>query len=107
MLNALRGIARRDARGSVASRMTQLGSINVDSLARELASVLRRHLDGSRTEAPNELTPDEVAKRLRKSRSWVYARMSSGELPFVQVSPSRRIIRAADLEAFLIARRAA
>lgn len=53
----------------------------------------------------SELTPGEAAARLGKSRTWIYARMRSGEIPFVQVSTQRRVIRAADLDAFLLSRR--
>lgn len=84
-----------------------MSGIDIDGLSRELASTVARYLDAARPEAPNELTPTEVAERLRRSRAWVYQQMAEGELPFVQLTPKRRIIRAADLEAFLLARRSA
>lgn len=80
---------------------------DMESLLAELVDVLRRHLGPARDVAPSELTPDEVATRLRKSRAWVYRHMKSGDLPFVQVSAARRVIRARDLEAFLVSRRCA
>ena len=53
----------------------------------------------------SELTVTDVARRLGKSRSWVYERMDAGDLPYSQVSARRRVVRAQDLEAFLISRR--
>ena len=82
--------------------------------------VLRRLVDAVESiealvasgEAPKEggsmpiaMTPIEVAQHLRKSRAWVYQRMADGSLPFLQVSPRRRLIRREDLEEFLISRR--
>jgi hypothetical protein len=57
------------------------------------------------TPPKTELTVTDVARRLQRSRSWVYERMDAGDLPFSQISARRRIVRAQDLEAFLIVSR--
>ena len=72
---------------------------------REPAALKPRETMTFTAPSKTELTVTDVARRLGKSRSWVYERMESGDLPYSQVSPRRRVVRAQDLEAFLIAMR--
>ncbi|MDJ1372664.1 helix-turn-helix domain-containing protein [Gulosibacter molinativorax] len=64
----------------------------------------RRPVDTKPSASDALLTLQEVAERLRSSRSTVYEYINAGELPTI-VLGNRRRVRPSDLESFIYAHR--
>jgi excisionase family DNA binding protein len=83
--------------GSSPPILLQLPPGLIDAIAAAVADRLRGRLPGS---DPEYLTVDEVAERLRRPRGHVYRLIADGKLTAGN-DGRRRLIRPADLDAYL------